>query len=129
MSRSFVSHDREDAEFRAFLQKNDPVAAPSVSELTALENRILAQITTLPDASSMTDIPSPWILSKKWAARGAWAASVLFVLLGFIAGRSFDDLALQSADQETLYASADSTLWQSFITVPSSAGETDDTSE
>jgi hypothetical protein len=119
----------DDTELRAFLRRNDPITSSSQAEIAALEDRILAQIDTFPHDPLIADIPSPWILSKKWAARGAWAASVLFIVLGFIAGRSFDDLTFQSADQETLYASADSTLWQSFITAPSSSGETDDSSE
>jgi hypothetical protein len=123
------SSTSDDVELRAFLRRNDPVASPSQAEMAALESRILAQISALPGDFLVTDIPAPWILSKKWAARSAWMASVLFIVLGFIAGRSFDDAAFQLTDQETLYASADGTLWQSFITTPSSSGEADDTSE
>jgi hypothetical protein len=119
-----------DHKWHHWLARYDSIAPPTAAELALLENRILSQIDTLPDDFMREDMQlAPWMLHRSWLARGVCLAAVLFALLGFLVGRDFDDLLSPSTDSATLFASADDTPWQSFITVPLSSGETDDVSE
>jgi hypothetical protein len=122
--------DINGAQLRALLKRYDPTTQSGPATLAMLENRILAQIDALPEPGIFGDIPlSPWIMSKKWALRGACAASVLFVILGFIVGQGIGGRSFQSTATPEIVASADDTAWQSFISNPASAGEIDDASE
>jgi hypothetical protein len=119
----------DDQKWRDMLKRYDLTTPLAAAELAVLEHRILAQIDALPDRAAVSGISlASLTFNGTWAVRGACLAAVLFVLLGFIVGRDFDDLSFGTADSGALFASADGTPWQSFITAPSS-GETDDTSE
>lgn len=116
----------DDRKWRNMLRRHDFVPPPEFAGLAALERRIMAEVDALPEGYIPSVIPfAPWTLGGTWAVRGACLAAALFVLLGFLVGREFDALSFQTADSSALFASADATPWQSFITSPSS-GETDD---
>jgi hypothetical protein len=111
--------------WRNWLKPRDPIAPAETAQLAALEDRIMAQIDTLPATPSFAGWPLPALAAMDgWTMRGACAAAVLVAALGFFVGRDIN-LLVQNPDGTALFASADSTPWQSFLSAPTS-GEIDD---
>jgi hypothetical protein len=123
--------EMDDANLRMTLECYDPVAPLPVAELMALEGKILAQLDKEVVGNVLISdyMPPVWMQHRAWIMRAAGVMGILVAVLGFAAGRDFDQLSFQSADQGTVFASADSTLWQSFITAPSTTGEVNDSAE
>jgi hypothetical protein len=67
-----------------------------------------------------------WVQGRGWGLRSAAVLGVLFLVLGFVAGRQADTLPFQSADATLSFALTEETAWQTFIAALSLSGEAND---
>jgi hypothetical protein len=119
-----------DAEFKSFLKKFDPITPPGEGFLSALEADIFARVASVPQVSVF--LPNIWVfggpVKQRWAARAAGIVALLLVMLGISAGHALYG-AVDAHSGVSLVAYVDESSWQSVLALHMPWGENYDYAE
>jgi len=120
--------EQDDLSLRRFLKRHDPAASWNSFSVKGIEESIWAGI----DASTpaYTSVRNRWfaaLFENNWIASAGVTASLLFLILGFMAGREVNtDTAMAQTDHVSFLALADDTQGQSLPVTNAAWEESDD---
>jgi hypothetical protein len=121
-------NEQDDLTLRRFLKRYDPAASWNSFSVKGIEESIWAGI----DASvpAYTSVRNGWftaLFENNWIASAGVTASLLFLILGFMAGREVNtDTAMAQTDHVSFLALADDTQGQSLPVTNAAWEESDD---
>ena len=120
--------EQDDLTLRRFLKRHDPAASWNSFSVKGIEESIWTGIDA--SAPAYTSVRNGWLVAlfeNNWIASAGITASLLFLILGFMAGREVNtDKVIAQTSPVALMTLADDTQGQSLSTTNTAWEENDD---